>query len=189
MLSDYELHNDCLCYLSYVGKPVKAARLFAGYEHEQQIKLLKDHFHTSLDHYKRVQPDHNFIKRVNISESLSLYNEKAMVGQSKFGGRDLNHFNTYEQAYHQLIADIIVQQIRSTNLVLKDTSVKKIFVDGGFSRNAIYMSLLANAFQHIEVYAARMAEATSLGAALAIHEKWNHHSIPAGMISLMSVFS
>ena len=36
-LTDEELHNDCLCYLSYDGKLVKASRLFAGYEHEQQV--------------------------------------------------------------------------------------------------------------------------------------------------------
>jgi sugar (pentulose or hexulose) kinase len=40
MLSDYELHEDCLCYLSYEGNPVKASRIFAGYEHEQQVKQL-----------------------------------------------------------------------------------------------------------------------------------------------------
>jgi hypothetical protein len=40
MLSDYELDEDCLCYLSYEGKPVKASRLFAGYEHEQQVMRL-----------------------------------------------------------------------------------------------------------------------------------------------------
>ena len=40
-----ELQKDCLCYLSYQGRPVKASRLFAGYEHEQQVKRLADHFH------------------------------------------------------------------------------------------------------------------------------------------------
>src|SRR5262249_35165320 len=27
-----ELQHDCLCYISYQGKPMKASRLFAGYE-------------------------------------------------------------------------------------------------------------------------------------------------------------
>jgi len=29
-----ELQQDCLCYMEYRGKPIKASRLFAGYEHE-----------------------------------------------------------------------------------------------------------------------------------------------------------
>ena len=43
-LTGEELKQDCLCYLSYDGKPVKASRLFAGYEHEQQVKRLAEHF-------------------------------------------------------------------------------------------------------------------------------------------------
>jgi L-fuculokinase len=42
-----ELQQDCLCYMSYLGRPVKAARLFAGHDHEQQVKRLADHFHVS----------------------------------------------------------------------------------------------------------------------------------------------
>ena len=49
MLSDYELHEDCLCYLSYEGNPVKASRIFAGYEHEQQVKRLADYFKKPLN--------------------------------------------------------------------------------------------------------------------------------------------
>src|SRR5439155_3341014 len=57
MLSDYELHHDCLCYLTYKGKSVKASRLFAGYEHEQQIKKLAAHFNKAVDYYKGVGYD------------------------------------------------------------------------------------------------------------------------------------
>ena len=187
MLSDYELHNDCLCYLSYLGKPVKASRLFAGYEHEQQIKKLAEYFHVQPDQYKEIQPDHNFIKKIRIGESVSIHSQKgAMTGQSRFGSRNMSDFKDYAQAYHQLIADIMEQQIKSTNFVFKNTTVKKIFVDGGFSRNPIFMNLLANAYPLLEIYAAEMAEATSLGAALAIHKKWNKNSVPPGIITLRS---
>ena len=37
-LTEEELNNDCLCYIQYKGLPVKANRLFAGYEHEQQVQ-------------------------------------------------------------------------------------------------------------------------------------------------------
>ena len=109
---------------------------------------------------------------------------KAMVGQSVFAERKLEDFLSYEEAYHQLIADIIVQQTRSTNIVLKGTPVKKIFVDGGFGNNPIYMQLLALAFPGIEVYAASVAQATAMGAALAIHKEWNPLPVPADMVKL-----
>src|SRR6185436_14045294 len=62
MLSDYELDQDCLCYLSYEGKPVKASRLFAGYEHEQQVKRLAIFFNKPVDHYTTVDCDVNLLK-------------------------------------------------------------------------------------------------------------------------------
>ena len=62
--------------------------------------------------------------------------------------------------------------------------MKRIFVDGGFSKNAIYMYLLAEAFPAIEVYAASVAQASALGAALAIHPHWNTKPLPPGIIDL-----
>ena len=39
-----QLGQDCLCYLSYKGTPVKAARLFAGQTHEQGVRRLARQF-------------------------------------------------------------------------------------------------------------------------------------------------
>jgi glycerol kinase len=110
--------------------------------------------------------------------------DKAMIGQSMFAERKLGDFLNYEEAYHQLIVDIINQQIKSTSLVLRGTAVKRIFVDGGFSKNSIYMYLLAEAFANIEVYAASVAQASALGAALAIHPQWNTKPLPADIIDI-----
>src|SRR5258706_12864592 len=184
-LSDYELDQDCLCYLSYEGKPVKASRLFAGYEHEHQVKRLSEHFEKPLDYYSSVSADAELIRKTKQGkEQLQKTEQSAMVGQSAFAKRNLKEFASYEEAYHQLIADIIVQQTRSTNIVLKETSVKKIFIDGGFGSNPIYMQMLASSLPVIEIYAASVAQATAMGAALAIHKEWNPLPVPSGMVKL-----
>ena len=54
-LSAIELKNDVLCFLQGNGKPVKAARLFAGNTHEIQIKRLQEHYQASPTHYKCVE--------------------------------------------------------------------------------------------------------------------------------------
>ena len=184
-LSDYELHEDCLCYLSYKGKPIKASRLFAGYEHEQQVKRLAEHFKTGVEQYKKVKANPELLKKLKPLGG-STYNAQngAMVGQSKFAKRDLYKFKNYDEAYHQLIADIMEQQIRSTNIVLKGTAVSRIFVDGGFGNNPIYMHLLSEAFPGIEVYAASVPQASALGAALVMHQHWNDQPIPSDLIDL-----
>jgi Sugar (pentulose and hexulose) kinases len=185
-LSDDELQKDCLCYLSYEGKPVKASRLFAGYEHEQQVKRIAAHFDVGVEQYKDVKVNFEFLNSLKTTGLLEHPREGAMISYSKFAKRDLSEFTNYGQAYHQLIKDIIEQQIQSTSLVLPGTSVNRIFVDGGFSNNSIYMHMLADAFPDMEVYAASVSQASALGAAVVFHEHWNTSDIPPNLIDLKS---
>ncbi|RZM18909.1 MAG: hypothetical protein EOO88_39510 [Pedobacter sp.] len=96
----------------------------------------------------------------------------------------MDAFETDVEAYHQLIFDLVTQQYESTMLVAKGTDVKRIFVDGGFSKNSIYMNLLALFFTDMEIFAASMAQATAVGTALAIHNHWNTKALPNDIIEL-----
>ena len=180
-LTKEELKNDCLCYLSYEGKPVKASRLFAGNEHEQQVKRIGEYFGRPIDKYKSIDFDPLIIKKLE-DRNKECSSQGSDTGT--FALRDMGSFENDEEAYHQLMLDIITQQYKSTGYVLKNTEVKQLFVDGGFSNNPVYMNLLAAAFPGLEVYAASMAQATALGAALCIHSAWNKKSLSAGLIEL-----
>ena len=191
-LTAEELQYDCLCYLNYQGQAVKASRLFAGYEHEQQVQRLATHFNVPLDTYKHVPYDPSLIdelptRPVQPVPSPLTTKQSAVLVQSAFTRRALSDFATYEQAYHQLVHDIVAQQLVSTELVLHRSPVKRLFVDGGFSKNPIYMALLASAFPHLDVSAASVAQATALGAALAIHDSWNPLPLPDNLVQLLSV--
>lgn len=184
-LTEMELKNDCLFFLNYKGRPVKASRLFAGYEHEQQIKRLADHFNKSQDYYTTVEYNAGFLSSLKKDSSINYQTGmKVVLHSSSFADRDLSVFGNYEEAYHQLIFDIIVQQAASTQLVLKNTEVRRIFVDGGFSKNAVYMFMLASIFSQLEVFAASVAQASAIGAALALHNHWNNKSLPGNIIDL-----
>lgn len=172
-LTDVELQQDCLCYLTYKGEPVKASRLFAGNEHEVETKRLSAHFNLPIDYFKEVLFDESCLKQ--LPKDLT---------DNNFSTLDLSQFENYETAYHVLMFTIMQQQKRSTQLVLNDGNTRRIFVDGGFSKNAVYMHLLANAFPEMEVYAAAVAQATAVGAALAIHTHWNTKKLPADLIDL-----
>jgi L-fuculokinase len=180
-----ELNRDCLCYLTYEGRPVKASRLFAGYEHEEQTKRLAEHFKTVNDYYTKVEFDRELISKIRLQQPGESADKKdGILEKSLFGNRHLTAFSSYEEAYHQLIFDLITQQVSATRLVLNEGKVKRIFVDGGFSKNPIFMHLLAAAFPDIEVFAASVAQATAMGAALAIHKHWNPKSLPGDIIDL-----
>ena len=176
-LTGDELCNDCLCYIQYQGLPVKANRLFAGYEHELQVKNLSLYFSKPADYYKQISYDETVIKK--LSDNIPGSNDAIQVAALQ-----MDKFNSYEEAYHQLMINIVERQVASTVTILKGTAVKRIFVDGGFSKNTIYMNLMAQAFPLLEVFAASMAQATAMGAALAIHHYWNNHPIPGDIIAL-----
>ena len=148
-----ELQKDCLCYMSYQGRPVKASRLFAGYEHEQRVKELAARFHKDPAYAATIRYDPECREE-------------------------------FDRAYHRMMRELMTRQVESTQLVLRDTGVRRIFVDGGFGKNEVYMHLLADAFPETEVYAASIPQATAMGAALAIHEHWNGHFPPPDIIEL-----
>jgi len=186
-LTPEELQKDCLCYLQYKQKPVKSARLFGGNEHEVQTKKIAKHFGLPEDFYKEVVYDKVIISSLRVSalkNYFSCQDQNKILRESTFERRNLNDFKNYDIAYHQLMLDLVAQQILSTQLVIHNSPVKKVFVDGGFSKNSIFMNLLAQAFPEMEVYAASMAQASALGAALAIHDSWNPKPIQNDLIDL-----
>lgn len=178
-LSQKELANDCLCYLRTNGQAIKASRLLSGLFHEQQSERIAKHFD------------------IDAKTLFSLpYNESIVVKPLDLTGytvqnplegfeREIDE-ETAEEAYHQLIADLISLQKLSTDLVLEGTLVKKIFVDGGFGRNDIFMKMLANIYPHLEVYTSEVPQASALGAALILHNDWNNKEVPTDLIHLKS---
>lgn len=182
-LSKLELECDCLCYLQYKGTPVKASRLFAGHHHDEQVARIALHFNQSKQKYFKLAFDPAVLDKMDRSFDSSA-NPKDILQQLRFAMRDLSTFENDVQAYHQLIFDLVVQQYTSTRLITRGTEVKKVFVDGGFSNNAVFMNLLAAFFPHMDVYASSIPQATAIGAALAIHETWNADPFPADIIHL-----
>lgn len=178
-----ELQKDCLCYMSYQRRPIKASRLFAGHEHEQQVQRLAAHFQVSPSLAATVAFDAGCIALLRARDTSGPATASPVTG-STFHARELTAFGTFEEAYHRLMMDIMDQQVESTRLVLQDTDTHRIFVDGGFGRNQVYMHLLARAFPDIEVFTASIPQATAMGAALAVHRHWNNAPLPGDIIEL-----
>lgn len=183
-LTDDELKNDCLNYLSYTGKPIKASRIFAGNEHEEQVKRISKNFNRNINDYTEVKYDPAIVKNLKLLSNKAEDQINSFESESFFQHRKLKYFISFEEAYHQLMLDIVDQQFASTTLILKNTGVTQIYVDGGFSKNEIYMKLLAGAFSGLQVFAASMAHGTALGAAFAIHTSWNKNPLPKNIIEL-----
>ncbi|HYF31764.1 MAG TPA: FGGY family carbohydrate kinase [Chitinophagaceae bacterium] len=183
-LSITELKHDCLCYLQYDGKPVKASRLFTGNIHDKGVDRIAAHFNKKHGKFLSVQFDPHIVEQLRNRSEANCRSTLEMIQSCAFEARDLSDFANHREAYHRLVMDIVDSQVASTQLVLENSNVQRIFVDGGFGKNAIYMNLLAAAFPNLQVYTATIAQAPALGAALSIHSAWNDRPLPEGVIEL-----
>lgn len=177
-LSREELDNDCLCFLKTNGQSVKASRLLSGLYHEQEAAKIARCFGITpaelmmMDHGPEIE-----------TEALCLENYRIQNPVSG-PGRLWREYETAAQAYHQLMADLVALQKRSSDRVLKDAPVKRLYVDGGFSRSRIFMKMLSAAYPETEVWASEVPQAPALGAALVLHGHWNGRPVPEDLIKL-----
>jgi len=178
-LSSHELRNDCLCFLTYRGHPLKASRLFAGFEHEQKAGQLAEYYKTEARQLLMTKYNSDIADKIK-SGSIRKEGRREETLSSP---NDLGAFDSCEEAYHRLMMDIVEKQAQSSQLVLEQ-SVNKMFIDGGFSQNDIYMNLMAEAFPDLEVYSATVPQSSALGAALAIRKHWNKEPLPTELIRL-----
>ncbi|MBO9593990.1 MAG: carbohydrate kinase [Niabella sp.] len=183
------LASGGLSYLTFQGKPVRVSMLFAGNDHEQQVRRIARHFNIPADFYKTVAADPVLLdqcwKEAAGGGAVRSYSGTAIP--CLFGQRALDMFKTPGAAYHQLMMDMALQQEASSRQVLTDGPVSRIYVDGGFSKNGLFISLLARMFPQQEVFAAAMNQGTALGAALVLHGHWNRQPVPSSLIQLKKI--
>ena len=173
-LTSDELKVDCLNYFQYQGRPVKASRFFLGNIHDNQCIRISKYFNQDLLKYKSLEFDLHLINNFKENKALTL----------SFDTIDLSIFSNYEEAYHALMIFLVNKQIGSTILVLRNSNIKRIFIDGGFSNNSIFTNLLALCLPDMKVFSANIAEATALGAALVLHKNWNKSKMQKNLINL-----
>ncbi|MEN8202307.1 MAG: FGGY family carbohydrate kinase [Bacteroidota bacterium] len=169
-LSTEQLRQDCLAYMSIQQKPVKSSRFFIGHIHDVNLKRLNQLFGAEDSAYKKVALDENIIESLHMKSG----------GRKVFfnGGVPEDHldntvnketFDSFEEAYHQLMIDLTELTVASINLIIgKEDRTKNIYISGGFAKNPIFLKLMADSFPGKKVYTSEVANATSMGAALVL---------------------
>jgi sugar (pentulose or hexulose) kinase len=175
-LTAEQLDRDCLCYMSVNMQPVKSSRLFLGYMHETAVKLLNNHFRTTDDFFRSVDYDHDLIdmlKKRYSGDKRAFFNSGP--GSRDFKDRiDLYDFKSFDEGYHQLMIELGDLTIEAIKLVLAENDeTENIYITGGFSKNNIFLKLLAQAFSTKKVYTSVINNATALGAALVLFSSMN----------------
>jgi sugar (pentulose or hexulose) kinase len=154
-LTPAELAADCLCYLTYTGRPVKASRLNAGFRHTERVEALCGQYDKPKEFFWGLGWDPQ-------SGSFS------MKAGAEPSASDIAAANEY----FAFLRDMVAEQLDKIGMVAYP-SVRHLYVDGGFSKNAIFMGLLRQGLPGWTILAAEVGQSTALGAAMVLHEHWN----------------
>lgn len=170
-LTQEELKKDCLCYLTYQGKPVKASRIFLGHEHEVQAKAMQEFFKTGRDEHMKIRFNEGVYNRLSITHNTSkMIYPAGMEGSGPIPEKQTqrtnwNAFENIEEAYHQLVKYLVKWQLMSLDLVNPDKKVRNIIVVGGFTKNPLFLEILKREARQLNILLSDHPRAAALGAA------------------------
>lgn len=166
LLTIAELHEDCLCYMQPDGKQVKASRLFMGNEYNKWLSILNRYFNVANDYHKNIQYNESLFANSITADSrlftAGLENKTQAAPDSAFV---LKHFSNYEEAYHHLIKELLVLQIKKIALVNNPEETKQVYVDGGFAGNNVFITMLRQMMPGVTITPSENPLGSALGAA------------------------
>lgn len=167
-LSAEDINKDCINYMRINGKAAKASRIFLGNEYSIQVKRLATHFKVPKDYHKTVSFDYNtffdIIKDFNYCFKWESIADTNMPAETKF------HYDKFEHAYHQLMIELVLLQVESINTAAGKDQIEKLYIDGGFSDNDVYIKLVSHYLRNMELRTTDSSLGSALGAAIAISD-------------------
>jgi L-fuculokinase len=160
VLNEAELAGDCLMFMQPNGKPVIASRLFIGNEYSQWVKQLTAYFSVAEHHHQQVKFDGEIYADMSKRfDSAEIFLHRHIP---------LAVFTNFEEGYHLLIYSLAVAQVKKIWLAIKGSSVRKIYVDGGFAHNLVFIRALETEMPDFEFIPSEMPIGSAKGAALAL---------------------
>ncbi|UKM63864.1 FGGY family carbohydrate kinase [Flavobacteriaceae bacterium GSB9] len=161
--------KDSINYMRINGKPVKATRVFLGNEYKIQVAKLSEHFGVDEDYHRHVKFDYNVYSEI-------MHDFKHMFKWESINDEDMPEqtnisYNEFDHAYHQLMTELVLLQVKSIKDVVSGEKIKRLYVDGGFSDNDLFVKLLSHHFRNMKLRTTDSSLGSALGAAISISDK------------------
>ncbi|MFS4482785.1 FGGY-family carbohydrate kinase [Hyunsoonleella sp. 2307UL5-6] len=162
-------NDDTLNYMRINGKPVKATRVFLGNEYKLQVEKLNKHFGVNDEYHRKVNFDYDTY--LEIKKDFKYCFKWESVTDENMPDKTTFYYDKYEHAYHQLMTELVLLQIKCIKEALGTDKISRIYVDGGFSNNDIYVKLLSHNFNDKKLSTTDASLGSALGAAISISDK------------------
>ncbi|MDT0677550.1 FGGY-family carbohydrate kinase [Autumnicola musiva] len=170
-LSEEDIQHNCLNYLRVDGKRVKASRFFMGNEYRLQVEKLGNYYGKEYGYHRNVEFDQDLYLKLIEKPSIYFKFEGISLKRKQLHKTDLEPFKTFEEAYHQLMIELMELQIHTIRKAIGNSDIKTIYIDGGFTDNDVFMKLMSHHFSEFKVLSTQSPLGSALGAAMVISNK------------------
>ncbi|XLS29637.1 FGGY-family carbohydrate kinase [Flavobacteriaceae bacterium M23B6Z8] len=169
--SDKQQDNDHLNYMQPDGKAVRATRFFMGKEYQVQTELLTQYFKVAANYHKTIAFDPCIYHKIQQLNAPVFHFSNILINRKQPEKTNLGTFSSFEEAYHCLLLELVKLQTEVIEAAIGNTPIKKIFIDGGFTDNDIFVKLIAHHFSDYKVRTTTSSLGSALGAAMVVNEK------------------
>lgn len=160
--------KEAINYMRINGKPVKASRLFLGNEYKLQVEKLNARFGVDENYHRNVKFNYDTYFEI-IQDFKHCYKWESVVSEDMPEKTQMS-YHKYEHAYHQLMTELVLLQIKCINKAIGDDTISRLYVDGGFSDNDLYIKLLSHYFRDKKLRTTNASLGSALGAAISISD-------------------
>jgi L-fuculokinase len=160
--------KDSINYMRINGKPVKATRLFLGNEYKIQVSKLDKYFGVPEDYHRHVKFDYDTYFEI-IQDFKHMFKWES-IADTEMPEKTKIPYDKFEDAYHQLMTELVMLQIKSIKTVVGNDDIKRLYIDGGFSDNDLFIKLLSHNFRNMKLRTTDSSLGSALGAAVSISD-------------------
>lgn len=168
MLTPSDIENDSLLNMRIDGSPIKVSRLFLGNEYKIQVQVLSNHYGVSDDYHKTMKFDQNVFFEIN-KDFVPMF-KWSSIPSEVMSQKTSIPYDKFEHAYHQLMLELVLLQVRSIRAALGNENIERLYVDGGFSDNEVYIHLLSEHLGSMKLSTTDCSLGSALGAAIVISD-------------------
>ena len=165
-LTQTQLENNCLCFMTTDKKQVKSSMQFLGHMHEVSVLEFNSFFSKEKDYYFGISLNKDVCIQT-FQNAKKVFFPNGIPNDYKVDLSQLKSFYSFEEAYHQLIYEISQLVYEGLKFILdRDHKLQNIYISGGFNKNLIFMEYLSLMLPDLNIEPSEIKNTSALGAAL-----------------------
>tara|TARA_R110002051_G_scaffold95649_8_gene165639 strand:- start:1870 stop:3180 length:1311 start_codon:yes stop_codon:yes gene_type:complete len=165
-LTQHQLQNNCLCFMTPNKQQIKSSMQFLGKIHEVYLIALSTYFKVDIKKHLNLKVNQKLCQEL-IYENSRVFLSEGIDDDFEAHPNLLAYYANYETAYYQLIFEISKKVINGIKLISDENSlIKDVYISGGFNKNLIFMTFLKLLKSDIILNISDCKNESALGAAL-----------------------